>query len=55
LLSLFIIVKGLLATKVKVEFFLLSFALACLKAFLTLLLAFTNAFLTFFLISSFKL
>jgi hypothetical protein len=55
LLSLFIIVRGLLGIKVEVEFFFLSFALACLKAFLTLLLTFTNASLTFFLTSSFKL
>jgi hypothetical protein len=48
-------VKGLLKTKVKVEFFFLSFALAYLRAFLTLLLAFTNTSLTFFLTFSFKL
>jgi hypothetical protein len=47
--------KGLLGIKVKVEFFFLSFALAYLKAFLTLLLTFANASLTFFLTFNFKL
>jgi hypothetical protein len=47
--------RGLLETKVKVEFFFLSFALACLRALLTLLLTFINTSLTFFLTSSFKL
>jgi hypothetical protein len=46
---------GLLKTKVKVEFFFLSFALACLKAFLIPLLAFVNTSLTFFLTFSFKI
>jgi hypothetical protein len=54
LLSLFIIVEGLLGIKVKVEFFFLSFALAYSRALLILSLAFTSAFLTFFLTSSFK-
>jgi hypothetical protein len=49
LLSLFIIVEGLLRMEVKVEFFFLSFALACLRAFLILLLTFASASLTFFL------
>jgi hypothetical protein len=48
------VVKGLLEIEVKVEFFFLSFALACLRALLILLLAFTSASLTFFLTSSFK-
>jgi hypothetical protein len=43
------VARGLLGIEVEVEFFFLSFALACLKAFLILLLTFTNAFLTFFL------
>jgi hypothetical protein len=49
LLGLFIIVGGLLGIKVEVEFFFLSFALACLKALLISLLAFASASLTFFL------
>jgi hypothetical protein len=53
LLGLFIVVRGLLRIKVKVEFFFLSFALAYLKALLILLLAFASAFLTFFLTSGF--
>jgi hypothetical protein len=39
---------GLLGIKVEVEFFFLSFALACLKALLISLLPFASAFLTFF-------
>jgi hypothetical protein len=45
---------GLLGIKVKVEFFFLSFTLACLKALLIPLLAFASAFLTFFSTFSFK-
>jgi hypothetical protein len=54
LLSLFIIVRELLGIKVEVEFFFLSFALACLRALLIPLLAFANASLTFFLTFGFK-
>jgi hypothetical protein len=54
LLSLFIIIGGFLGIEVKVEFFFLSFALACLRAFLILLLTFANASLTFFLTFGFK-
>jgi hypothetical protein len=43
------VVEGLLGIKVEVEFFFLSFALACLRALLILLLTFANASLTFFL------
>jgi hypothetical protein len=39
--------------EVEVEFFFSSFALACLRALLILLLAFASASLTFFLTSSF--
>jgi hypothetical protein len=47
------VVRRLLKIEVKVEFFFLSFALACLKALLIPLLAFANASLTFFLTSGF--
>ena len=47
-------VEGLLGIKIEVEFFLLSFALACLRALLILLLTFTNASLTFFSTSGFR-
>ena len=53
LLSLFIVVGGLLGIEVKVEFFFLSFALACLRALLIPSLAFASASLTFFLTSGF--
>jgi hypothetical protein len=43
----------LLGIEVEVEFFFLSFALACLRALLISLLTFTSASLTFFLTSGF--
>jgi len=43
------VARGLLGMEVKVEFFFSSFALACLRALLIPLLAFTSASLTFFL------
>jgi hypothetical protein len=54
LLSLFIIVRGLLGIELEVEFFFLSFVLACLRALLILLLAFASASLTFFLTFGFR-
>jgi hypothetical protein len=48
------VVEGLLGMEVKVEFFFLSFTLACLKALLIPLLAFVSASLTFFLTSGFE-
>jgi hypothetical protein len=48
------VVEGLLKIKIEVEFFFLSFALACLRALLIPLLAFTSASLTFFLTFGFK-
>jgi hypothetical protein len=47
-------VEGLLRIKVKVEFFFLSFTLACLRALLIPLLTFASASLTFFLTSDFR-
>jgi hypothetical protein len=43
------VVGGLLGIELKVEFFFLSFALACLRALLILLLTFASTSLTFFL------